>query len=62
MLYISYLIEIRIRFRLSHAIEVFYIYKLEVVQKPSVGCSELRQKLHMRQVTQILVTPVVEVT
>lgn len=62
MQYFPYLIEIRIRFRLSYAIEVFYIYKLEVVQKASIGCSELWQKLHVRQVTQVLVAPVVEVT
>lgn len=56
------LIEVRVGLRLSHTIEVLHINKLEVKGQARVGHLELRQLLDMRQVSQVFVAPVVQVT
>lgn len=56
------LVEVRVGLRFSHPIEVLYVNKLEVKGQARVGHLELRQLLDMRQVPQVFVTPVVQVT
>lgn len=43
-----YLIEVRVRLRLSHALEVFHVDELEVIEQAGIGRAELWQQLHMR--------------
>lgn len=58
----SHLVEVRVGLRLPHALKVFHVDELEVVEQARVGCAELWQELHVWQVPEVFVTPVVEVT
>ena len=60
--YLQYLVEEGVGRRLSDAVEVVDVDELEVVEEAGVGDAELRVHLDVRQVAQLLVTPVVQVT
>lgn len=56
------LVEVRVGLGFSHPIEVLHVNKLEVEGEAGVWHLELRQLLDMRQVPQLFVAPVVQVT
>lgn len=62
MLYTTDLVEVRVGLRLSYAIEIFHVDQLEVEGEAGVWYLELRQQLDMRQVPQVLIAPVIQVT
>lgn len=57
----THLVEIRIGFRFTHSVKVLHINQLVVKRQTRIGDLELRQFLHMRQVPQMFVAPVVQV-
>lgn len=58
----SDLVEVRVGFRFAHPIKIFHINQLEIKSQTGVGDLELGQFLDMRQVAQVFISPVVEVT
>ena len=56
------LVEVRVGLGFSHPIEILHVNQLEVKGQARVGHLELRQLLHVRQVPQLFVAPVVQVT
>ena len=56
------LIEVWIWLGLSYSVEVLHVDELEVVGQARVGHLKLGQLLHMGQVPQMFVAPVVQVT
>lgn len=57
----THLVEIRIGFRFTHSVKVLHINQLVVKCHTRIGDLEFRQFLHMRQVPQMFVAPVVQV-
>lgn len=58
----THLVEVRVGFRFTHTIKVLHINQLVVKRQTRIGHLELGQFLHMRQVPQMFVAPVVQVT
>lgn len=56
------LVEVRIRLRLSNSIEILHIDKLEVICETWIGGLKLWLTLYMRQVSKLLIAPVIQIT
>ena len=56
-----YLIEVRIGLCLADSIEILHIDKLKVKEKPWIWRAVLRPDMHMLQITQLFVAPVVQI-
>lgn len=58
----TYLVEVRIGFRLPDSIEILHVDELEVVGETWVGGLKLWLTLNMRQVSKLLIAPVIQIT
>lgn len=58
----AHLIKVWVGFRFANAVEVLNVNELKVVGESGVRGLEFRQELNMRKVSQLLITPVVQVT
>lgn len=56
------LVKVRIGFRLPDSVEILHIYELEVVGQTWVGGLKLWLTLNMRQVSKLLIAPVIQIT
>ena len=56
------LVEVRVWFRLANTIKVSNIDKLEVKEEAGIGSAELRPQTDVRQIAELLVAPVVQLT
>jgi len=58
----SDLVEVRVWFGLSNAVEVFNIDQLEIKEEAGIRSTELRPQTDMWQIAELLVAPVVQLT
>lgn len=56
------LVKVRIGFRLSDSVEILHVDELEVVGQTWVGRLKLWPTLNMRQVSKLLIAPVIQIT
>ncbi len=58
----AHLIKVRVGLWFTHAVVVLHVNELEVVGESRVRRLELRLELNMREVPQLLIAPVIQVT